>query len=266
MAQSWEFAGVDLNTYAWDVRLLGGPIGTPPRRGDNVVLPGRPGRLHVAKNLEQRSVTLAMFVRDVHPTSGSLTGSEAQMLANLDALKGAFATDGQATLRHTHGGVTRVALAEVVSAVEFQPKGPNNLYSFVVEFLLADPLWYAESATTVGPTTVTVSGQNIAVQNDGSYKCVDAVVTIEGVITDPKVAIGSIWVEYAGAVGSGETLVIDCGSWTAELDGVDVSGSISHDGAVAWLEVAPGANTATVTGTIGTPNPTVEFEFTEGFV
>lgn len=251
MAQAWEYDGVDLTTLGYNVRLLGAPVNVPPRRGENVVLPSRTGRLYAAKRLEQRTVSLAMFVKDVHPTTGG-AGSEAQMLANLDALRGLFARDGQHVLKHTMGSSTRLATAEVVSAVVFEPQGFNNLYALTVDFSLADPLWYAQTVTTVGPTTIGQSPQNITVTNGGTYQSEKAVFTLTGPLSDPKLAIGATWVQYTGAVVAGQTLVLRCEDFTATLAGVDVSGNVSHAGALSWLPLPVGVNTlAVTTGTLG---------------
>lgn len=264
MTQAWEYDGVDLTTLAYNVRLLGAPLDVPDRRGDNVIVGGRSGRLYVPKLFDQRTVTLAMFVRDTHPTSGG-GGSEAQLLANLDALRGLFARDGQHVLKHTMGGVTRVATAEVASAIEFQPRGPN-LYAFVVEFVLADPLWYAQSATTIGPTAIIQSPQNIAVNNGGTYKAEKPRLTVTGPITNPKFTIGSVWVMYTGVVQDGSTLVIDCGAWTATVDGTNVADDITHDGALRWLEVPVGVSTLTVESSGYGAATAVTLEFTAAFI
>jgi len=262
----WEYDGVDLSTYAYDVRALGAPEQVPARRGDNVVIPGATGRLYVDKRLDQRTLALAMYIDARHPTSGSSTRTAAQLKANLDALKGLFARDGQHTLRCALPGLeTRDATAEVVNVVEFQPTGPYS-YALMVEFVLTDPWWYSQSTTTVGPTTIIQSPQNIAVTNDGTYKAEKVTVTVAGPITDPKFAVGSIWVLYTGTVATDETLVIDCGDWTAELDGGDVSGNISHEGDLRWLVFAVGVNTLIVTSSGFAGATTVTVEFTAAFV
>lgn len=263
MAQAFEYDGVDLTRYGYNVRLLGAPLSTPPRRGDNLVIPHKDGRAWVAKALDQRVQTLAMWVID-EPAAGG-TSSEANMLANLDVLRGLFARPGQHTLKHQFGAVTRLATVEVVRQVEFEPKVFNAAYVFMVEFLMADPLWYAEAATTVGPTYIIQSPQNITVTNAGSYRSEKAVFTITGAITNPKLAIGAYWVQFTGTVGSGLSLIINCGTYTATLDGVDVTGQITHEGGTAWLPVLPGANTLAVTCS-GTPGGSVRTVFTAPYV
>lgn len=243
--QAWEYDGVDLTRAGYNVALLGGPLSTPPRRGENLVIPHKDGRAYVAKALDERVQTLAMWAIN-EPAAGG-TESEANMLANLDVLRGLFARKGQHTLKHQFGSVTRLATVEVVSPVEFEPKVFNAAYVFMVEFLMADPLWYAESATTVGPTTITQNPQNITVTNPGSYESVKGVFTVRGPATNPKLTNGSYWVQYTGSVPSGQDLVIDCGAFTALLNGADVSGDISHEGGTVWLPVPSLASTLTAT-------------------
>jgi hypothetical protein len=161
----------------------------------------------------------------------------------------------------------RTATVEVVRQVEFEPKVFNAAYVFVVEFLMADPLWYAESKTTVGPTIITMSSQNITINNAGTYESQKAIFTITGPITNPILTIGAIWMKYTGSVGSGSTLVIDCGAWTAKLDGVDVSGNISHDGALCWLPIPVSTtNSLNVASSGYTSGTTVKVQFYAPYV
>jgi len=264
MAQQWEYSGTDLQTLAYDVKLLGDAQSIPPRRGDNVVIPSRDGRYHTSKYLDQRTLSLAMFVSDKHPTGGA--ASEAQMLANLDTLKALFSQSGQHELRHTMGGETRYAQAEVISEVHFKPKGYNNLFIFTVDFVLADPAWYAAASTVIGPTTIIQSPQTIEVVNDGTYPSYQAVLTVEGPIENLKFTVGTVWVSYSEPVADGETLVLDCGTWIATLDGVDVSGYISHEGSLKWLEFPVATNSLVVTSSGWDGGTTVQVEFTKAYL
>ena len=268
MAQQWEYDGVDLTTYAYTIRYLGAPLNVPPRRGENLVIPHKTGRGWVDKRPDQRVVTLAMWVQNVLANTGA-AGGDAAMLSNLDTLRGLFARDGQHTLKHQYGLITRLATAEVVSEVVFELMGKDNVYFLEVEFLLADPWWYAESATTVGPTTMTASPQNLTVTNAGSRRSEAGVFTITGQVTNPRLTIGSYWVQYTGTVAYGQSLVINVGTFIATLAGADVSGDITHEGGVVWLPIPAGANTLTFTGSgLGSPptQPTVRCVFTAPYV
>lgn len=246
MGQEFEYGGVDLNTYGYNIRLLGAPLSVPGRRQENLIVPHKTGRVYVDKRPDQRIVTLAGFVRNVLPNTGK-TPSDAQMLANLDVLRGAFARDGQHVLKQKQGGATRVALAEVVGPVLFEPQGVLNVYAFVVDFQLADPWWYAESATVVLPVGITMSPQNITITNAGSRASEHGVFTINGPAVNPRLTIGAYWVQYTGTLGGLDLLTINVGTFTATLAGADVSGAISHEGGTVWLPIAPGANTLRVT-------------------
>lgn len=249
---AFEYGGFDLSTYAWNVRLLGYSPSAPPRRGDNVAIAGKTGRLWTWKPLDERSITLGMYVLGRHPTSGDLSMSRTQAKANLDALLAAFAKDGQQELKMTlDDGKTRVAQAEVVKEVEFRPTGPDS-YSLVAEFVLADPLWHDSSATTVQGEVIQ-SPQNYAINNPGTYKSDNPVLTLTGPLAGPKLTITlgyppppgftGIWCAFNGALGGGDTLVIDCGKYEAKVNGVLVRGAISHDGAIGWLEIPSGVST-----------------------
>lgn len=260
----WEYDGVDISTLAYNVRILGAPVQVPPRRGDNVVLPGQDGRLYVPKHIDQRKLTLAMFVRAIPPGGGSPSSS--QLMANLDTLRGLFARPGLHTLKHQYGPNptdVRVAQAEVISVVEFQPVGPHS-FRFAVTFVLADPFWYAQSATTVGPVAITTTDQNIGLVSNGTYRALPTL-TVTGEIATPKFTIGSIWVRWNDTVPAGSTLILDCSTWQATLDGVRRNGDIEHDGALRWLEIPAGVSTLNV-ASASVSGATVTIEWTDTFI
>lgn len=265
MAQDWEFASLNLTTPAYDVQYLGASESVPARRGDNLTIPAKTGRyLTTNKKLDERSVSLAMWVKDVD-SNGQNQGT-ASLLSNLDALKRVFATEGTALLKHTISGTTRQVPAEVLSAVEFAPFGTAPYYRFVVEFSLADPLWQAETARTIGPTNWTTNPQNVTLINNGTYRnehgTITLVTPLNGTVVNPKFTIGTDYVQYTGTIASQGTLVIDCSSWTATSGTVDVSGDIIHDGDLVWLPIPTGTavTLAASAGTlVGTPTVTAAY-------
>lgn len=262
MAQDWEYNGVNLTTYAYNVQYLGAGAEVPGRRGENLTIPAKTGRyLTTNKKLDERRTTLAMWVKDVDPSTGG-SASETQLLANLDTLRRTFAHDGTALLKWSFGSITRQAPAEVVSAVVFEPFGTSPFYRCVVEFSMADPLWQAQTAYNSGTTAITSGTQNITLANNGTYRNEHGTIIVSGEIVDPKFTIDSAWVQYTGTVQTGTALTIDCSNWTATNGTADVSGDISHDGDLVWLPIPVGtANTMTVTSASysGTPQVTVSY-------
>lgn len=266
MAQDWEFNSFNLTTPAYTVQYLGASANTPNRRGEDLVIPGKTGRyLTTGKKLDSRTVSLALWVKDVSPATGT-GASEAQLMTNLDALRKVLTTDGTALLKHTMGGTVRQVPAEVLNAVEFEPFGTAPYYRFVVDFNLADPLWQAETARSTGSTSIASNPQNVTLVNNGTYRNEHGTITLVtpagGTVVDPRFTIGDDYVEYTGTILAEGTLIIDCSNWTATNGTVDVSGDITHDGDLVWLPVPVGTavTMAVSAGTvIGTPAVTVSY-------
>ena len=61
---SWSFRGVALDTLGI-VTLVSDSFKMPERRGDNVLIPFRDGRVFVEKMFEQRVMALGLEVRGV---------------------------------------------------------------------------------------------------------------------------------------------------------------------------------------------------------
>lgn len=262
---AWEYDGVDLTTFAYYVRALGAPEIVPARRGTNLIIPGKTGRVHVAKVLDERQLSLVFQVNGRHPSTGAVS-TPAQLWANLNTLKALFARDGQATLKMQNPTNTLQATVSVDNLITFDPGGPAH-YDFVVEFTMAGGLWESESATTVGPTVITQSPQNITVTNGGGYIVEKATITCQGPLTNPRFTVGSDWVQYTGVVANGEELIINMDTFVATLDGVDKTGNISHDGGLVYLTFEVGSNTMAVTSSaFDSVNSSVQVDFTEVFL
>jgi hypothetical protein len=262
--EAWEYDGVDLTTYGYDVKALGANEQVPAYRGENIIVPGKTGRVHTAKVMDERYLSLGMIVR------GSETGNKTAMSGsalwtNLDTLKKCFAKGGARTLKHQSNGTTRLATAEVANVVEFTPGGPYH-YDFVVEFVMADPFWYAEAASTVGPTTITAGTQNITVSNNGTYENQGAVITFTGPGVNPKFTVDSCYVQYTGSVSAGSTLSIDVSAYTATIGAATVTEDITHDGDTAWLPFPTGDNTLTVECASYGTTTTVQVVYTEAYI
>jgi hypothetical protein len=245
---AWEYDGVDLNTYAYSVRVLGASEQVPARRGENIIVGGRSGRLHIPKIFDERTLALGMFVSARNPSNPDLPFSSAQFLQNVDKLKELFARDGVHVLKHKMADVTRIAFVEVSNLVEFVPKGPYH-YDLVVEFTFADPFWYAENPTTL-TNLILFTPFSITVLNEGTYKSEKIQIQITGFIENPMFEISGIWCKYNGIVNAGQTLIIDTNFYEARLDSNDVSGQIDHDNSLRWLEIPVGLNTLTIYGNL----------------
>lgn len=258
---AYALGGIALqNGRVWNLRLLS-PDESHQRRGDNVLLPGLPGLMHAAKVLDQRQLTLAMFVTGQLP--GQSPSAEA-LATNLDVLLKLFQTDGQQTLTRRRGTRLESCTVECTS-LNVVPRGPYHV-DLIADLLMADPLWYASSLTTA-TTPFSSVPTALAVTNPGTYTADKVTITLycpaspAALLTNPTVTVGSVWVRYNGVVGSGNSLTINTQTFAATIGSTNVASAITHSGAVRWLTIPPGANTATISadGISNTPTLTISF-------
>lgn len=257
----WAFGGIGLqNGRAWNVRLLS-PSEALSRRGDNVVVPGVSGQAHVAKDLEQRQLTLALVVTGESRPGQAPSGQA--LAANLDILSALFGASGQQALTRTRGLRAETAQAECVN-LNVVPRGPVHA-DLIVDLWLADPLWYAAAATSMRRPFSSVP-TNLALTNPGTAPNEKAVITVAcpaaTTLTNPQFTVGSTWVKFIGVVAASTSLVIDVGAFTAVNGGSSATQAITWSAAQSrWLLVPVGASTMVLSadGISNTPTLTVAF-------
>jgi hypothetical protein len=118
----------------------------------------------------------------------------------------------------------------------------------------------------VGIVVKAAAGSAIAtlsVTNSGTATAEDITLDILGPVTNPQVvnATTGTSVAFTGAVASGKHLLIDTGAFTALNDGANVTGSVTHAGAVPFLTLAPGVNALSIYGSVAAGSPTLTVSF-----
>lgn len=148
----WDWNGTSLETYAHGIEELnearGGP---PPLRGEDVIIPGRVGRLFQPKVPDSRIITLTMWVigQDADGNIIDLDTWRANMRA-LTALLYNPSAQGALTKRwrDTSGGPIRSATAQAQYAGGLTYEVSDNRTLMVartsVDLLLADPYFYGD--------------------------------------------------------------------------------------------------------------------------
>ena len=267
---AWWLDGTSLNTLAYYVREI--DESTPTRRGDNQAKPGVSGSRFVAGKPFDERVLALMMVIDAQPTGGGAR-SGAQLKANLDVIKMLFSRDGQHTLKRTHGGVDRQLTVEVRS-LRIARGGPYH-YNVAAELVAADPFWYALTGVSFSATwnSIPLLPGELTVVNNGTYKVEKTLLTIDGPVTNPKVQVGNSWVQWTGALGTGDKLLVYCDTFDAVIDLItaepisDVQNVTWAEDFVRWLEIPSGASTATLSGSGATANVTkLTVAFTEAYL
>jgi len=166
------------------------------------------------------------------------------------------------TVSGTPTVVSATAAAELVGSMAPTMTGRTRS-EFVVEFLLADPLFYGTQSTTSGiaigsPTTITNPGHEVA-----AHYGVE--VDLIGPLTNPRLTNSTpnpdVWVQYTGTISSGVTVRLNVTDFSATRlsDSANVIAGISHSGARHWMGLLPGANSLTLTASAGSGTATVRY-------
>lgn len=249
LPELWDFAGIDLGSFARQVRSVEGADDLPPLRGQNLAIPGLYGRKPFEDEFDERTLGLVI---DFHAVDADGVLSEPseyeQMLANWHAFATAAARRQQQTLGRTRAGVRRIAQARSIE-VRVDRTPTHVLRSAVVRFALANPWFYGSDVVDLD-RAIAASPTAFALVQPGEISSHRAAFDFLGPITNPRVTntTTGVYVECLVTVGAGEHLIIDCEAFTAELEGINSIGSIRHSGDRRWMVIVPGTNDLSVTG------------------
>ena len=250
----WLLGSYNLMASAHKIVLLGEHDGLPGRRGSDLVVNGQEGRVYHTKRHDQRTIPLAMWVAGATRTAYQ---------ANLDALLAALARSSEQTLRRGMADGTERQIEVRLDAALSVDAQSDKVGRVLVELVATEPTWRAKNTSTASASGVSSLPHNFTITNSGTAADVQAVITITptgGTLTNPRLTVGSSWVQYTGSVTTGVTLTIDCGAWTATKGASNVASSISSAG-VDWLRLEAGANTGTLSGTLSAGTVSVSVVF-----
>ena len=261
MPEQWTFRGTDLSTYAYLVASADGVDDLPPMRGEDLVVPGIPGRRFLPRMADARRFPLALWVL---PDNAAGTRDEStnrkQARVNLDALLAILGNSAEGALVRTMPNASTRTAQAVCVATDGIRDGIDEIIGLVADFSLADPFFYGATITDAA-RAISASPTNFTFTNTGSQSARKMTFDFTGPISNPRIANltldagGAFYVEALVTVATGMHLIINVGAWTATNDGVDAIGSIRHSGAFEFFRIAPGANSLRVTAT--TPGGTL---------
>lgn len=249
--------GEVLNTLTHNIETLSGRMTTPGVRTSNVTVPLRHGAVHTLnKSYDQASIALPMWVGPANP-DGTLPDDPVvreRFFTNLEALAALFSNrTGLLELKHVRAdGRVRYAYGEVLEAIDFTIVGPVPVAKFSVAMTLPDPFWfdaYTDFAETGAGASFPylLAAENLA---GGSAPIEDAVFRIDGPFTNPTAESyyngaplsGRVWFTYGDHVPDGQSLTVDCGTWTLTGSGglVPDYAKLTHAGSARWMVLHPG--------------------------
>ena len=264
--ERWSFGGVDLNTHAINVRSVAGADDSPELRGENPAFGGLPGRLSVPKLEDERRIALGLWVTSLDPDGVAPANEREAARARLDDLKAVLLVRDilQPLVRTMPDGSTRTAQAEVIKVDGVEDPASGEIYALVADFLLADPYFFGPEVVVT--QAIAASPTDFILTSPGNRRGHRLMVDFTGPIEMPRLTNltidpdGEHYVEFLGTVDAGLHAIIDVQWFLATNDGANAIGSVAHSGALAFLEIDPGANNLRVTSTAPGGSLTLTFQ------
>ena len=259
----WDFNGVPLQTYAWNVETWGPEReGVIPLRGENVKIPHTPGALWVPKMPDSRVIPLAMWVIGSNP-DGTIRDRDVWE-SNWRALRRLFwqpRRQFQLTKRWRNDNgelVTATALAQYSGGMQPEATVDLDHAVFTVDLLLADPWFYGPAGA---PHHLDLPDTpSIVIPAAGDDVTRRITVDLTGPLDSPTLTNTTrepnVWLRYGASILDSEHVVLDVEAWkaTAFTAGgpVKAIGNVSHSGSYPWLEIGPEETTLVLSAQSGT--------------
>lgn len=210
-----------LHTYAWSVKSFGGRRWVAgAKRGENIMLPHRQGRIYVPKFRESQTYDLNMWVLPTEDDGRRSTDKTIEQMTheNWRKLIRAFDQEGQFRIRkrwhldssnrddfYTGASVeSAIALAEFVDATGPDSDDGKGFYGNIT-LALADPYFY---------------GNQILGSYTAASKVANSIVIPEGESThyfDGESPTSHIWLTFQNCNGSDTRVVFPDGNWVELL-------------------------------------------------
>lgn len=210
--------GVSLRSHCYLTSDVSSLLGVPAKRGEDVVVPGRHGRIRTPrKRFDAAEIVLPMWVVGCRP-DGSIpsTGrAEREFFRRRDELLELFYAD-DVSLQFTRAdGVTLSTTAEVVDVMDFTRTRAKPIAQVSVALRLADAFWVEDIDVSQTITGVTGTTAALSVFEGSTAPNADAQITFFGPVANPQLSIGERWVRFNGVIPAGRELVLECGHWRA---------------------------------------------------
>lgn len=240
----WEANGVSLHTQRWAVTTQGGSRNSPaPRRGEDVQVPFRRGRMTSRKIVDSKVLTLPMWMAPVNDDGSTDPGlTDEQMFhKNWRYLLSKIDVDGQFDLvkRWYEGTTVKSATARAEFEDGLAPAVSGGyLAAFSIDFLLADPYFYSP-----------VASQAIGTINVEGDVPTDHVTLSLSNGTNPRVTFpDGNWIQYTGSPG-GTPVVINLQTGMSMRGSAYVNGLITRNTNFAeFPTLKPGSQALTLSG------------------
>lgn len=263
MAEALTINGVSLDTYAFMLTDISGLMRVPERRGDNVVVPNRHGRIRTLdKRFDANEVVLPLIVVGADPVTGRLPTQQEELDAffeRRDQLLNLLYADPALMAYTRPDGHTVQTAYEVVDVLDFTRRYNEPLGKVSVALELYDAFW--EDADTVSQDVSGATGTvtPLTAFEGGTAPSSDLILTFVGPCNNPMLAHGARWVRYNGVIAAGRQLTINTDTWqigpgSGSLWTPEIR-NIEQGRPGPWLEIDPATVPFSVTFTHTTGSP-----------
>ena len=271
----WEVDGHSLQTYAWNIETLGGDRAAPPPiRGSNQRIPYRPGSRFSPKVVDERVITLGMWVQGSQEDGKPPTDTSARLQweRNWRKLrKLLFRYRQEFTLTKRFWVLTADLEAAGVDTSGLPSQGLWSLYAasarasyggglspkmngdahgvFTVDLVLTSAYFFGPTITIPFSTQTGGSnpGPNKTVSILGDDRTTRIEVDFEGPLTSPKIenlsGDGELWFQYGTNIAADEDALVKVHEFSASQSDTGgswrTSGFVQHRGDKFWLYLDP---------------------------
>jgi phage-related protein len=250
---TYTFGGTALSTFG-KVTLINDDFDIPPRRGEDITLPFRHGKIFVEKYFDSRSLTFGIRAS---------TTTAAAMETLIDSLKSLTSSRSLQTLAQTREDTSVRNISAIVNKpLQMERLGLNT--RFVIDFECPSPFWRASSPTAPA-FAINATPKAGTVTHPGNVEELEPTITLTGPLSNTVItnSTNSWSLTYTGTIASPRvvTITVSNGQWVATTDlGANVIGNLTHSGGSSLMKFNPGNNVLSIADGTHTAG-TVSFSF-----
>lgn len=250
----WDVNGVPLNSYCWAIKSAGGSRKSLPNlRGENKLVPHRPGRRFSPKVPDSKVITLAMWIAGVDPNTNqpSTYDQIIQWNDNWESLQRLIWTPNHEvalTKRWWRNAaspelIQATAAAQIAGSMEPTMTGRSRA-DFAIDFLLADPFFYGDELSVRVPANIP-----FVVNNPGDTQVMhsDFSIVFDGQHVNPLLVnqTNGVWMKISTLIPLFASVNVNVATFKAvrSSDGTSTASTITQGGARHWMVLEPGNNT-----------------------
>ena len=216
MNEAFTINGVSLDTYAFMLTDISGAMKSPARRGENVIVPNRHGRIRtIGKKFDSNEIVLPLWIWGSLPDGSIPGGSDdrREFFKRRDELLRLIYADPLVLAYTRPDGHTVQATAEVVDVLDWTRRRDDPCAQVSVALEILDAFW--EDADTVSQdiSGVTDTETELTEFEGTTAPTSDLLITFFGPCNNPQITHGVRWVKYNGVIASGQQLRIDTQTW-----------------------------------------------------